>query len=65
MERRYQAFRQFCQTAHDRGDKGSLKRFARQFNSEEQRREVAMAAAPLNVPGAEADFDYLIAVCKR
>lgn len=64
LERRYQAFRQFVQTAHDRGDRASLKRFARRFSMEEQKRAEAISSAPTHVPGADADFETLIAVTK-
>lgn len=65
LERRYQAFRQFVQTAHDRGDRASLKRFAKRFSMEEQKRAEAISSAPMRVPDADADFESLIAVAKQ
>eukprot|EP00892_Ulva_mutabilis_P008047 jgi/Ulvmu1/5614/UM023_0152.1 len=65
LERRYQAFRQYVQTAHDRGDRASLKRFAKRFSMEEHKRAEAISSAPKRVPDADADFETLIAVAKQ
>jgi hypothetical protein len=65
LEKRYQNFRQYVQTAHDKGQHAPMKKLARSFTNEQQRRAKAESAPQRNVQGADADFDSLIAVAKR
>ena len=68
LQRRYQDFRQYAATAHDRGDSSSLKRLARRFSKDSKRtleRQGAAEAAAEAVPGADHEFAHLIESCRR
>lgn len=65
LEKRYKGFRQFVQTAHDRVEGASLRKLAKRFSAQEQKRTEALSKAPEPVEGADSDFDALIAVAKR
>jgi hypothetical protein len=65
LEKRYQSFRQYVQTAHDKGQHVPLRKLARSFTSEQQKHAQAASAPQRSVEGADADFDTLIEEAKR
>ena len=65
LEKRYQSFRQYVQTAHDKGQHVPLRKLARTYTSEQQRRAQAVSAPQKSVEGADHDFSTLIEVAKR